>query len=73
MEDRNLLAGTVASYIGQFDRAQDLLLSSTNPVAALDLRRDLMHWDTALQLASRLDPKQIPFIAKEYGQQLEFT
>jgi len=72
-EDRNMLAGTIASYMGQFDRAQDLLLSSANPISALHLRRDLMQWDTALQLASRLDPDQIPFIAKEYGQQLEFT
>lgn len=68
-----MLAGTIASYMGQFDRAQDLLLSSANPISALHLRRDLMQWDTALQLASRLDPDQIPFIAKEYGQQLEFT
>nr|CAB3267687.1 WD repeat-containing protein 19-like [Phallusia mammillata] len=73
VEDSNLLAGTLASYIGEFDLAQDLLLSSSQPLAALEMRRDLMHWDTALQLANTLDPDQIPFIAKEYAQQLEFT
>ncbi|XP_076826013.1 WD repeat-containing protein 19-like isoform X2 [Clavelina lepadiformis] len=73
VEDSNLLAGSLASYIGEFDLAQDLLLASSHPVAALDLRRDLMDWDVALQLANRLDMKQIPYIAKEYGQQLEFT
>ena len=73
MEDNHLLAGTLASYVGEFDLAQDLLLASSQPSAALDLRRDLMHWDTALQLANRLAPEQIPYIAKEYGQQLEFT
>ena len=37
------------------------------------MRRDLLHWDSALQLAKALSPEQIPFISKEYAQQLEFT
>ena len=37
------------------------------------MRRDLLHWDSALQLAKALAPEQIPFISKEYAQQLEFT
>ncbi|KAM7326335.1 hypothetical protein ACRRTK_014813 [Alexandromys fortis] len=37
------------------------------------MRRDLQHWDSALQLAKRLAPDQIPFISKEYAIQLEFT
>jgi len=73
VEDRNLVAGTIASYMGDFDQSQALLLKSSNPAAALELRRDLMHWDTALQLAGKLDRSQIPFIAREYAQQLEFT
>lgn len=32
-----------------------------------------MHWDSALSLARRLAPDQIPYISKEYAQQLEFT
>ena len=30
-------------------------------------------WNQALQLAKSLDPQQIPFVSKEYAQQLEFT
>jgi WD repeat-containing protein 19 len=37
------------------------------------MRRDLLHWDSALQLAKALAPEQIPFISKEYAQQLDFT
>lgn len=37
------------------------------------MRRDLLHWDAALQLAKALAPDQIPFISKEYAVQLEFT
>ena len=37
------------------------------------MRRDLLHWDSALQLAKALAPAQIPFISREYAQQLEFT
>ncbi len=37
------------------------------------MRRDLLHWDSALQLAKALAPNEIPFISKEYAQQLEFT
>lgn len=37
------------------------------------MRRDLLHWDSALQLAKALDPEQIPYISREYAQQLEFT
>ena len=37
------------------------------------MRRDLLHWDSALQLAKALAPDQIPYISKEYAQQLEFT
>ena len=36
------------------------------------MRRDLMEWDTALQLAKRLAEDEIPFISREYAQQLEF-
>lgn len=37
------------------------------------MRRDLLHWDQALNLAKTLAPDQIPYISKEYSQQLEFT
>lgn len=37
------------------------------------MRRDLLHWDQALQLAKTLASSEIPIISKEYAQQLEFT
>ncbi|XP_023405566.2 WD repeat-containing protein 19 isoform X2 [Loxodonta africana] len=73
IEDHNLLAGHLAMFTNDFNLAQDLYLASSCPVAALEMRRDLQHWDSALQLAKRLAPDQIPFISKEYAVQLEFT
>ena len=37
------------------------------------MRRDLLQWDQALHLANKLAPQEIPYISKEYAQQLEFT
>ncbi|XP_069058187.1 WD repeat-containing protein 19 isoform X2 [Pleurodeles waltl] len=73
IEDHNLIAGHLAMFTGDFNLAQDLYLASTCPIAALEMRRDLQHWDSALQLAKRLAPNQISFISKEYAMQLEFT
>ncbi|XP_060221254.1 WD repeat-containing protein 19 isoform X2 [Meriones unguiculatus] len=73
IEDYNLLAGHLAMFTNDFNLAQDLYLASNCPIAALEMRRDLQHWDSALQLAKRLAPDQIPFISKEYAIQLEFT
>ncbi|NXN95131.1 WDR19 protein, partial [Rhinopomastus cyanomelas] len=72
IEDHNLLAGHLAMFTGDFSLAQDLYLASSCPTAALEMRKDLQHWDSALQLAKRLAPDQIPFISKEYAAQLEF-
>ncbi|KAF3825268.1 hypothetical protein GH733_005902 [Mirounga leonina] len=73
IEDYNLLAGHLAMFTSDFNLAQDLYLASSCPIAALEMRRDLQHWDSALQLAKRLAPDQMPFISKEYAIQLEFT
>ncbi|XP_066931056.1 WD repeat-containing protein 19-like isoform X2 [Clytia hemisphaerica] len=73
MEDKNLLAGYVAMTLKDFNLAQDLFLLSGRPQAALEMRRDLLHWDQALELAKALAPEEMPFISKEYAQQLEFT
>ncbi|XP_033108550.1 WD repeat-containing protein 19-like isoform X2 [Anneissia japonica] len=72
-EDRNLLAGNLALIKKDFNLAQELFLASSSPMMALEMRRDLLHWDQALKLAKSLAPDQIPFISKEYAQQLEFT
>lgn len=56
-EDKNLLAGHVMALVHQeYDQAQRLLLASSEKRAALELRRDLRHWDKALELAESLDP-----------------
>ncbi|XP_038608159.1 WD repeat-containing protein 19 isoform X1 [Tachyglossus aculeatus] len=73
IEDHNLLAGHLAMFDNDFSLAQDLYLASSCPIAALEMRRDLQHWDSALQLAKRLAPDQIPLLSKEYAIQLEFT
>ncbi|XP_054993579.1 WD repeat-containing protein 19 isoform X2 [Sorex araneus] len=73
IEDYNLLAGHLAMFTSDFNLAQDLYLASSCPIAALEMRKDLQHWDRALQLAKRLAPEQMPFISKEYAIQLEFT
>ncbi|NWR15309.1 WDR19 protein, partial [Emberiza fucata] len=72
IEDHNLLAGHLAMFTSDFNLAQDLYLASSCPIAALEMRKDLQHWDKALQLAKRLAQDQIPFISKEYAVQLEF-
>lgn len=72
LEDKNLLAGYMAMFHKDFNLAQDLFLLSGTPQAALEMRRDLLHWDQALELAKTLAPSEIPYISKEYAQQLEF-
>lgn len=37
------------------------------------MRRDLLHWEDALQLARNLAPKEIPFICREYAMEMECT
>ncbi|ESO89539.1 hypothetical protein LOTGIDRAFT_218902 [Lottia gigantea] len=73
MEDKNQLSGYIGMFLGEFNQAQDLFLASGYPLGALEMRRDLHHWDSALQLAKVLAPEQIPYISREYAQQLEFT
>ncbi|XP_029010876.1 WD repeat-containing protein 19 [Betta splendens] len=73
IDDMNLLAGHLAMFLGDYNLAQDLYLSSNSPIAALEMRKDLLHWDSALMLAKRLAEDQIPFISKEYAAHLEFV
>lgn len=71
-EDKNSLSGHVSMFLGQFDKAEEWYLKSSEPISALNMRRDLLQWDRALQLAKKLSPLQIPFISREYATQLEF-
>ncbi|XP_058805723.1 WD repeat-containing protein 19 [Phymastichus coffea] len=68
-----LLCGHVCTLLGKYDEAEKHFLKSSQPVEALYLRRDLMQWVAALKLAQTLKPDEIPFIAREYAQQLELT
>jgi WD repeat-containing protein 19 len=71
IEDKNLLAGHVALLFGEYAQAQELFLMSTKPTAALEMRRDLLHWDQALKLARTLAEDQVPDISVSFAQQLE--
>ncbi|KAK9743679.1 WD domain, G-beta repeat [Popillia japonica] len=73
IDDLKLLAGYIAMFLNDFDHAQQWFLKSSRPEAALEMRRDLLQWDHALQLAKKMAPEQIPYISREYAQQLEFT
>jgi len=72
IEDKNELAGQISLLFCDYQRAQELFLASSRPSAALEMRRDLLHWDHALKLAQTLDASQVPDICVQYGQQLEF-
>lgn len=73
IEDYKLLCGYMSMYLEEYDKAQEWFLRSSNPAAALEMRRDLLQWDQALQLAKKMAPEQIALISREYAQQLEFT
>ncbi|KAH3756601.1 WD repeat membrane protein [Pelomyxa schiedti] len=71
-EETQLLAGHVELLFGHYNEAQKLFLASSQPILALQMRRDLLHWDQALSLAKALAPDLLPVISIEYANQLEF-
>jgi len=72
VEDKHLLAGSVAALFGDYAQAQELYLLSPAPERALEMRKDLFHWDQALKIAESVAPEEIPVISVEYAKQLEF-
>lgn len=72
IEDNKLLCGYIKMFLCDHDKAQEWFLSSSYPAAALEMRRDLLQWDHALQLAKKMAPEQVALISREYAQQLEF-
>ena len=72
IHEKNMLLGHVALAFRNYNDAQNFFMRSSTPIAALEMRRDLMQWDQALQLAERMAPDQVPVLSKEYAQQLEF-
>ncbi|KAF8062105.1 WDR19 [Scenedesmus sp. PABB004] len=68
VEDRNLLAGSLLVLLERdYNQAQELLLRSSRPMAALEMRRDLKHWPQALALAQELAPSSVPELFKEHA------
>ena len=70
-EDKDLLAGHVSLLFCDYMRAQELFLKSSRPKTALEMRKDLLQWDQALQLAETLAASDTPEIYVKNGEQLE--
>lgn len=73
IEEKSLICGHILVLLGNYDQAQAMLLASSSPIEALNMRRDLMHWDAAMKLAKALAASELPYISLEYGKQLEFV
>eukprot|EP00755_Sulcionema_specki_P023223 Sspe_Gene.78375::Locus_49029_Transcript_1_1_Confidence_1.000_Length_4205::g.78375::m.78375/K19671/WDR19, IFT144; WD repeat-containing protein 19 len=72
VNEKNLLLGHVALLFKSFREAQTYFMKSSCPMLALEMRRNLMHWNEALELSEKLSPESIPYISREYATQLEF-
>ncbi|CAD5215524.1 unnamed protein product [Bursaphelenchus okinawaensis] len=72
VEEENLLSGHVMTLLGEFDKADELFCLSTEPWRALEMRRNILDWDRALQLANEVAKDQLPFVSLEYATQLDF-
>ncbi|XP_059483099.1 WD repeat-containing protein 19 [Neocloeon triangulifer] len=72
-EDRFEAAGMAAISLGLYDLAEQAFLRSDRPTAALEMRSSLLQWPRALELATSLAQNQVPLLAKQFAQQLEFT
>ncbi|KAL4434272.1 hypothetical protein ABPG75_000713 [Micractinium tetrahymenae] len=55
--DENLLTGHLVAIVGgDADRAEQLLLASSQPTAAIEMRKQQGQWERALALAEQLEP-----------------
>jgi len=72
-ENRSEAAGIAALCLGDHDLAEQAFLQSDKPSAALEMRSSLLQWPQALDLAASLAPDEVPILAKQFAQQLEFT
>ena len=71
-DDLYLVSGHCYTLLADFEMAQKLFLLSREPIWALQMRRDLLQFDRALELSEKLAPDQLPKICFEYAQQMEF-
>lgn len=72
IEEKNLLAGHVLMLFGEYGEARRLFLSSSDPMAALHMQKNLLQWDQALKLADSLAIDLVPELSVSYATQLEF-
>ncbi|KPI89280.1 hypothetical protein ABL78_1613 [Leptomonas seymouri] len=72
IHEKNLLLGHVSMIMGYMKDAQIFFLRSSQPLCALEMRRDMMQWKSAITLAEQLAPEEVPILSREYAQQLEY-
>lgn len=72
IEEKNLLAGHVLMLFGEYAEARRLFLSSSDPMAALHMQKNLLQWEQALKLADSLAVELVPELSVSYATQLEF-
>ena len=74
IEDKNMLAGNILILFERddcYDMAQELFVRSGRAREALQMRKDLKHWDEAMRLAKEADPSQLDDICREHAAVLE--
>eukprot|EP00817_Percolomonadidae_sp_ATCC50343_P006499 CAMPEP_0117428804 /NCGR_PEP_ID=MMETSP0758-20121206/8434_1 /TAXON_ID=63605 /ORGANISM="Percolomonas cosmopolitus, Strain AE-1 (ATCC 50343)" /LENGTH=1219 /DNA_ID=CAMNT_0005215371 /DNA_START=468 /DNA_END=4125 /DNA_ORIENTATION=- len=71
VDEINIIIGTIAVMNKSFSEAESRFLQSSQKIRALEMRRDLMDWKRALELAEQLDTRQIPIVSREFAQQRE--
>lgn len=55
-QDRLAIAAHAALILkGDVNTAESMFLKSSEPLSALELRKDLKHWERAIHLAKQLD------------------
>ena len=69
-----MLAGNILILFERddcYDMAQELFVRSGRAREALQMRKDLKHWDEAMRLAKEADPSQLDDICREHAAVLE--
>ena len=70
-QPRILICHCPACAAGDADRAEELLLASSCSAAAIDMRKQLGHWERALELAEQLELHAVGSLALLRAQALE--
>ena len=72
VEDKSLLVGHMLIFFMNYDAAEESFLTSSSPIAALQMRLNLSHWEDAINIATTIAPHLISHTLLEYAKQLEF-